>query len=215
MRKLLYGVCFLLLFILSSTSEAVTKEDLRIHATVMEYKYDLPKGLLVNICRTESNWRNVRGQLDEIGVCQIRPGTVRHLFPEYSKAVTKYLHYGTKGLLVVKVQSYLSRIGTYNGAIDGIWGPRTDRAVRKFQEENSLKVDGIIGPVTWRTMFGTDYPNQSVEQRLWNPKQNIEIAARIIKHLHDTVSTNPAIIAAAYNGGAGHPIVQYMKRVLE
>ena len=34
-------------------------------------------------------------------------------------------------------------------AIDGKFGPNTENAVKKFQQDNRLKVDGIVGPQTW------------------------------------------------------------------
>ncbi len=39
--------------------------------------------------------------------------------------------------------------------LDGIFGPETERAVRAFQSENSLSVDGIVGPNTWDALFNS------------------------------------------------------------
>lgn len=36
---------------------------------------------------------------------------------------------------------------------DGIFGKLTDEAVREFQKENGLKVDGIVGEKTWSALF--------------------------------------------------------------
>nr|WP_245891586.1 peptidoglycan-binding domain-containing protein [Planifilum fimeticola] len=38
-------------------------------------------------------------------------------------------------------------------AIDGIFGPRTEAAVRSFQKKVGIAVDGIVGPVTWKKLF--------------------------------------------------------------
>lgn len=41
----------------------------------------------------------------------------------------------------------------YDGAIDGIHGPRTKDALRRFQQANGLAVDGVAGPATRKVLF--------------------------------------------------------------
>lgn len=37
--------------------------------------------------------------------------------------------------------------------IDGIFGPKTEEAVKDFQAKHHIAVDGIVGPVTWNKLF--------------------------------------------------------------
>ena len=37
-------------------------------------------------------------------------------------------------------------LGLYNGSVDGIYGSGTEKAVRAFQKQKGLTVDGIAGP---------------------------------------------------------------------
>jgi peptidoglycan hydrolase-like protein with peptidoglycan-binding domain len=46
----------------------------------------------------------------------------------------------------------LSGDPTQGVRIDGIFGPKTDEAVRGFQQALAITVDGIVGPVTWRAL---------------------------------------------------------------
>ena len=53
---------------------------------------------------------------------------------------------------VAALQVALGAVGLYGGQIDGIKGPRTRRAVRRFQRRKGLAVDGIAGPRTRRAL---------------------------------------------------------------
>ncbi|WP_180986092.1 peptidoglycan-binding domain-containing protein [Bacillus thuringiensis] len=59
------------------------------------------------------------------------------------------LRIGSTGHWVVELQKFLQRTGYYLGRIDGQFGPVTDRAVRNYQGDHRLLVDGIVGPKTW------------------------------------------------------------------
>ena len=62
------------------------------------------------------------------------------------------LRNGDRGNFVYLLQFILNQYG-YNLSVDGIFGSRTLNAVRDFQQNNSLNVDGLVGPNTWRTLL--------------------------------------------------------------
>lgn len=55
---------------------------------------------------------------------------------------------GSRGEEVRRIQQKLKNLGYYTGGVDGIYGSQTQSAVRKFQRDNGLAVDGIAGPKT-------------------------------------------------------------------
>jgi N-acetylmuramoyl-L-alanine amidase len=70
---------------------------------------------------------------------------------------SRYLSYKVptmKGEDVKMVQQRLKDLGFYTGQIDGSFGPLTDTAVRNFQWNRMIQVDGSVGPITWRELFG-------------------------------------------------------------
>ncbi|MEA2283276.1 MAG: hypothetical protein QOK21_3883 [Solirubrobacteraceae bacterium] len=56
------------------------------------------------------------------------------------------------GSRAAALQVALHARGLYGGTIDGIAGPRTRAAVRRFQGRRGLAVDGIAGPATRRAL---------------------------------------------------------------
>jgi YVTN family beta-propeller protein len=55
---------------------------------------------------------------------------------------------------VMLLQQQLFQLGYVEvGQADGVFGAKTDQAVRHFQTLNDLTVDGIVGPMTWEALF--------------------------------------------------------------
>ena len=80
------------------------------------------------------------------------------IFQEASFQYPGLLRQGDRGDGVRVLQYMLSLLFEFYDtlrevAVDGIFGPATERAVRAFQQEAGLVVDGIVGRVTWDTLY--------------------------------------------------------------
>jgi len=64
-------------------------------------------------------------------------------------AIRPTLSFGTLNPWVSELQKQLAAKGYYKGKADGDWGKVTEAAVRSFQRAQGLKVDGIVGPLSW------------------------------------------------------------------
>lgn len=51
-------------------------------------------------------------------------------------------------MTVLDVQKILASLGYTPGPLDGVWGRMTAAAVKEFQHDNDLDVDGVVGPQT-------------------------------------------------------------------
>ncbi len=56
--------------------------------------------------------------------------------------------------LVKQVQQQLIGVGCGPLDVDGIFGAATTSAVKLFQTRRSLTADGVLGPVSWDSLFG-------------------------------------------------------------
>jgi peptidoglycan hydrolase-like protein with peptidoglycan-binding domain len=56
---------------------------------------------------------------------------------------------GSHGNPVRRAQKRLTLGGWDTGGVDGIFGAKTEAAVKRFQHDNGLTADGVVGPRTW------------------------------------------------------------------
>ncbi len=96
-------------------------------------------------------------------------------FDEIIQAVNKkeddtvLLKNGSRGNEVKKLQENLNKLGFNCGTADGIFGVKTEAAVKAFQKAYSLTVDGIAGPAT----LG------KIEELLKNQADNTDYKAKL------------------------------------
>ena len=79
-------------------------------------------------------------------------------------ATYNQVSYGSKGSDVTELQKLLNNNG-YSLSVDGIFGAKTQAAVKDYQQKNNLAVDGIVGTNTWGALTKagttTSAPTQS------------------------------------------------------
>lgn len=73
------------------------------------------------------------------------------------------LSYGSKGSDVKTLQELLNQNG-YSLDVDGIFGSKTQEAVKDYQTKNKLQVDGIAGNETWGSLSGGNTSTGSTSQ---------------------------------------------------
>lgn len=72
---------------------------------------------------------------------------------------TAVLRQGSTGGEVKEVQRRLKQWGYYSGAVDGIFGSGTKKAVVAFQKKNGLTADGVVGKATYAALGMNDSYN--------------------------------------------------------
>ena len=59
---------------------------------------------------------------------------------------------GASGEAVKRLERALRRTPNLGLAVDGVFGPQLEAAVKQFQQGAGLTVDGIVGPATWAAL---------------------------------------------------------------
>ncbi len=81
---------------------------------------------------------------------------------EVERIFSETLRQGSRGNDVRVIQYFLNFLAFFNDSLkpitaDGIFGPATADAVRTFQREYGLTVDGIVGRATWNAILDAYY----------------------------------------------------------
>ena len=63
------------------------------------------------------------------------------------------LRRGSQGSEVIELQTALKTLGYYTGDVDGVYGKSTEEAVKAFQRDASIKVDGVAGDMTLSRLY--------------------------------------------------------------
>lgn len=92
------------------------------------------------------NLRRLKVVLSLLLVFVMLAGTVQ--IAKYEGSVDALSKLGSRGDEVRRIQQKLKSLGFYNGAVDGIYGSNTQKAVRAFQKNCGITADGIAGPKT-------------------------------------------------------------------
>ncbi len=72
---------------------------------------------------------------------------------QYSGKITR----GAQGKRVKQIQERLTELHYFDGPISGNYMNMTIAAIKAFQENNGLTVDGITGTETWNALFDLDF----------------------------------------------------------
>ncbi len=115
---------------------------------------------------------------------------------------------GCRGQKVQMLQHLLNTTGKVRPVLelDGVFGVRTDRAVRQYQAGRGLPVDGIVGARTWRSLgagpSSLPPPHVPAARAVGSsmPTRNVPVAG--IRNLPPLVEGKPAAVASAGRGRA-------------
>lgn len=129
------------------------KEVRDIQSRLLRLKYDLGMAQADGVYGklTEEAVKNFQAHFGLVPTGVVDDLTWQKLFEEslFLGERLLYLHFPYfKGNDVRELQLKLVNLGFNPGPIDGVFGPKTERALREFQQSVGLIIDGILGPET-------------------------------------------------------------------
>ena len=130
-------------------------------------------------------------------------------------AAAKLLKEGMRGEAVREVQEVLIELEYLEGKPSGVFDKKTTDAVRRFQRDRELEVDGICGPLTRAELKKKDLKKapEAAKETAKREKEEREAARKKAEHdrkLHETAVKEGKVVYvsataySAYDPGNGH-----------
>ena len=115
-----------------------------------------------------------------------KPANINHhnLDFFFKKKQFDTLYYGAQGKTVQILQKKLNSFG-FSLAVDGMFGSKTYQAVRMFQTIYAPPVDGIVGPITWKSLNTSSEKNEDKDTDEVFLKDFHQIGQQIIEATND------------------------------
>ncbi|HBB34392.1 MAG TPA: hypothetical protein DDZ80_18605 [Cyanobacteria bacterium UBA8803] len=101
-------------------------------------------------------------------LCLLSLLVILGIFTMAGEALAQTLRQGDSGPEVSEVQQRLRELEYFNQAPTGNFGRVTKNAVTRFQQDNGLIADGIVGRSTWNALFNQQF-NQQVQYPVERP----------------------------------------------
>ena len=86
---------------------------------------------------------------------------------------------GDDGQEVLAIQKRLAELNYTISNIDGDFGPETETAIKRFQADKGLEVDGIVGAETYRTLMNKEMP----------PNRSNSVVRNILRAAYSVIGT--------------------------
>lgn len=101
---------------------------------------------------------------------------------------------GSKGSDVITLQNALNALG-YGLVADGVFGAKTEAAVKDFQRKNKLIVDGIVSTQTWNALGVSGTNSKCIDASV--------IYKPLSVHVTKSANRKPLYLAIHYTAGSG------------
>lgn len=86
---------------------------------------------------------------------------------------------GDEGQEVVAIQKRLVELRYTITDIDGKFGGETEAAIKKFQSDNKLEADGIVGAMTYKALMNKEMP----------PNRSMDVVKRILRSAYSVIGS--------------------------